>query len=158
MTLHTGKVYQEGEITLRPPDLGAIQHANIAPDVMDSIEQWLFKDGEREDIYYFSIYFGEEVVGQIFLHDICLETDSCLIGYHLFQPGMRGGGIGTRALKLLQQYILEETGLRTIYSITSSDNKASWRIAQKCGFLYNGPPREDPCGVVHGWEVPRKPI
>ena len=38
--------------------------------------------------------------------------------------------------------------------ITSADNAASRRVAEKRGFRHDGAPREDPTGVLLRWEVP----
>jgi RimJ/RimL family protein N-acetyltransferase len=75
----------------------------------------------------------------------------------VFDQGLRRRGVGTRALCLLRQFVVEGTELRRLAIITSSDNAASRRIAEKNGFLYVGPPREDPTGVKMIWDVPREP-
>jgi RimJ/RimL family protein N-acetyltransferase len=93
-------------------------------------------------------------VGQIFLHDIEPRQGVSLVGYHLFEREMRGRGIGTRALRLLQRFVIETDELRALVLITSGDNVASRRAAEKAGFVHIGPPREDPTGVALRWDVP----
>jgi RimJ/RimL family protein N-acetyltransferase len=45
--------------------------------------------------------------------------------------------------------------LKKLVIITSRDNLASQRIAQKCGFQYVGASREDPVNdMVFEWYVP----
>lgn len=39
--------------------------------------------------------------------------------------------------------------------ITSVDNVASQRLAQRCGFTYVGPAREGPDGMVFEWRIRR---
>ncbi len=80
-----------------------------------------------------------------------------MVAYHLFDPAVRGKGIGTRALRLLVQFVEEHTDLTLLTSITSRDNIASRRIALKCGFREVGAPREDPLhGVVYQLPVPAR--
>jgi RimJ/RimL family protein N-acetyltransferase len=124
-----------------------ISHAQIAPDVVDSVHHWLAAARERDDVLYFSIYEDNVVVGQIILHDIDKRTGTSLIGYHLFDPHFRSRGIGTVALRLLADFVRSRTNLERLFIITSDDNGASQRVAQKCGFTHVGPSREDP---VHG--------
>ncbi|MGH2352707.1 MAG: GNAT family N-acetyltransferase [Chloroflexota bacterium] len=108
-------------------------------------------------LFHFSIEWGGTPVGQIMLHDIDRQAHEALVGYHLFEPRFRGQGDGTRTLALLQRFIQEETDLERVVIITSDDNLASQRIAQKCGFVYTGAPREDPVhGVVCQWVVPSR--
>jgi len=57
-----------------------------------------------------------------------------LVAYHIFDAQHRGRGVGTKALSLLQQYTASCTDLSRLYIITSQDNPASQRIAQKYGF------------------------
>ena len=93
-------------------------------------------------------------MGQILLHDIDEIAKEALIAYHLFQLSYRSHGLGTTMLALLKQYVLVETDLRRLIIITSQDNIASQRIAQKCGFQYAGTPREDPLeGVLYEWKA-----
>ena len=110
---------------------------------------------QDEAVYYFSIYRQEEIVGQIYLHDIDWLDGSGMIGYHLFQPGYRGQGIGTKSLRLLQQFVLECTNLIQLVIITGSKNKASCRMAEKCDFEYIGTAREDQNNVVYLWKSHR---
>jgi RimJ/RimL family protein N-acetyltransferase len=62
--------------------------------------------------------------------------------------------VGTQALKLLKVFVTNATNLRRLVLITSADNVASRRAAEKAGFLYAGPPQEDPTGIVLVWDAP----
>lgn len=154
MPLHSGRIYIENDVSIRPPHPEAIRNIAKATDVADSVEKWLSRAVEHGDVYYFSIYWEKTLVGQIFLHDIDQQSGEALIGYHLFEPRYRGLGIGTKALGLLQKFVVECTDLTRLIIITSSDNVASQRIAQKCGFINAGTPREDPIhGVLFEWNA-----
>lgn len=155
MTLHSGRIYEDGDVSLRPPIPEIIHHSPKSSDVLSEVEGWRSTALAADDIYYFSIYRDDELVGQIFLHDIDWQIGESLVGYHLFQPRFRGIGIGTKALALLQRFVAEWGKLSRLIIITSADNTASQRVAQKCGFHYVGPPREDPNGLVFEWIVPK---
>jgi RimJ/RimL family protein N-acetyltransferase len=132
-----------------------VRTASKSPDIARAGEHWLQRAEQGDDTYYFGVFLGERLVGQILLHDIDPGTGEALVAYHLFEPDLRGRGIGTRALGLLGQFVADETGLRRLVMITSSDNIASRRIAEKNGFVHIGAPREDPSGVLMIWDVRR---
>ncbi|CAN5565107.1 hypothetical protein BH10CHL1_BH10CHL1_07340 [soil metagenome] len=140
------------QISLHAPNPAEIWRTPIAADVYKSMEKWLAWSlvGERA-VTYFSIYQGNRIVGQIFLHDGDSQTGESLIGYHLFQPQDRGRGIGTQALTLLLKYAVEQTNFTQLVIITDVDNQASRRIAEKCGFVYSGPAREGLPLICYQW-------
>lgn len=156
MTFYTGLSYRQDQVSIGAPDFRLLQSILIDSDVKDSFEHWISEAQKREDILSFSIFLGQEVVGQILLHDVDIHTGESLVAYHLFRPQARGQGFGTLALRLLQSYVLRETALKKLVIITSRDNLASQHIARKCEFDYIGTSREDPVNeMVFEWNVPR---
>ena len=155
MTLHTGELLADDLVSLRPPDPAATRAAAASVDVAGSAEHWLRAAQDHDNVYYFAVHAGDRLVGQILLHDVDQTTGEALVAYHLFDPADRGRGIGSRALLLLQRFVQERTTLRRLVVITSRDNAASRRIAEKAGFRHVGPPREDPTGVCLLWDIPR---
>ena len=135
--------YCEGEIGLCSPDPEEISRTPMADDVAGSARPWLdlYLAGERH-VIYFSIYRAETLIGQIFLHDGDPTTGESLIGYQLFQKHNRGHGIGTKALRLLIQFVAAETSFTRLSIITDYGNQASRRIAEKCDFTFTGVARE----------------
>lgn len=155
MPFHYGPPYQDGAISIGAPAVERILQCDIAEDVRGDVEHYLACAPADPTIHYFSIYQEEVPVGQIVLHDINHETGESLVGYCLFTPAWRGRGIGTRALRLLQRYVIEQTNLTHLVIITGVDNLPSQRIAQKCGFVFSGGAREEPEQlVVYEWRVP----
>jgi RimJ/RimL family protein N-acetyltransferase len=155
--LYAGPPLVDGDVALRTPDVAALRSTGIARDVVTAVHHWLATAQERADVLYFAVHRGSALVGQILLHDWDGATGESLVAYHLFRPVHRGHGTGTRALALLQRYAAEQTGLRSLVVITSSDNTASRRVAEKRGFVHLGAPREDPDGVLLRWVAPREP-
>jgi RimJ/RimL family protein N-acetyltransferase len=156
MPFYTGESYRQNQVSIGPPDLGLLQSLAIASDVKYPFENWFSEAQRQEDILYFSIFLDKELIGQILLHDLDRDTGESLVAYHLFAPQLRGQGVGSSALYLLQSYVLRETALKKLIIITSLDNVASQSIARKCGFQYVGASREDPANdMVFEWHVPR---
>ena len=115
------------------------------PTYCDSeVLQWYDEARGRDDVVYFGIWEGEGQVGQIFLHDIDRSKSSALIGYHIFEVRDRGRGIGRQALAHLVDYAWRNANLRELIIITGKDNKASCRLAVRCGFELVGAAREQP--------------
>jgi RimJ/RimL family protein N-acetyltransferase len=149
--------YTLDTITICSPDIATVQHTPGAADVAASRDRWLVAAQQDEQtITYLSIYQrhndGNVLVGQIFLHDYHTVQQEALVGYHLFQPKYRGQGIGTLALRLLLQYVLTETQILRLTIITDLENRASQRIAEKCGFVYTGPAREGLPLICYTWQ------
>ncbi len=99
--LHTGDIYTQDHVSIGTPDIKLLRSLSVAEDVRESFPHWLDAAIECDDIVYFTIYLGQIPAGQILLHDIKMETGESLIAYHLFDPALRGRGVGTTALYLL---------------------------------------------------------
>jgi RimJ/RimL family protein N-acetyltransferase len=154
MSRYAGPPLTLGAVRIAPPDLAELAEATPDPDVRRSVEYWLGAAARRADVGYFSVYRDAEVVGQILLHDVDLRSGESLVAYHIFREQDRGRGIMTSALTLLQRFAALHTPLTRLVVITSDDNRASQRVAEKCGFVYQGPSREDPAhGIVFAWTV-----
>lgn len=150
MTLYRGRPYGE-VVTIGPVDPSVVRRAR--KDEATSGNRWLDEALKRDDIMYFTVCEHGKLVGEVFLHSIDHAARISLVGYHLFAQAARGRGVGTEALRLLQQYARAETRLGELVAITSADNVASQRVAERCGFVYSGPPLEDPTGRAYVWKV-----
>ena len=143
MTIYAGPDLSDGVVALRAPDPADLRQVEPAPDVEPAFRHWLAVAQSGANVHYFGVYVGNRLAGQIMLHDIDPTAGEALIGYHLFDPEFRGKGYGSRALDLLLSYV-HTLNLLRVFIITSRDNIASQRIAEKSGFSYDGPSREDP--------------
>ena len=153
--LHSGVPLVDDLVSLRAPEPRALRVAAAASDVAAPVARWLTQAETRGDVCYVAVHHAGELAGQILLHDIDDAAGEALVAYHLLRPGDRGRGVGTRALALLQAFVRDQTALRRLVVITSADNAASRRAAEKNGFRYAGAPREDPDGVLLLWDVAR---
>ena len=157
MTHHAGRNLALGSVRIGAPPADVLECVSAASDIASAVVDWFSAAQKRDDVYYFAIYREDQLVGQIVLHDIDWSQQESLVAYHLFEERVRGQGIGTDALSLLQNFVRDDTNLRRLIIITSDDNAASQHVAQKCGFIYTGASRENPVhGLVFVWEVPRR--
>ena len=153
MTLHVGKIYQKGDVVLGGGDLNKAKENNLTNYTDQEWNKWREKALKDEDVYYFSIYYKDLVVGEIFLHDIDKKSKEALVGYHIFNLDMRNKGIGTTALKLLQEFTKESGKFKKLTIITGQYNNLSRKISEKCNFTYIGKADENPRMVVYEWSI-----
>ncbi len=144
MALYAGPPLESDSIALVKPNGGDVSAALATADIDESQKGWFEQAQSLEDLLYFSVALGTKLVGQIFLHDMDLDQHEAMVGYHIFDAETRGGGYGAAALDALWLYAFRELGLHRLVIITSLDNAASRRIAEKCGFVEIGPAREGP--------------
>ena len=131
------------------PEPEQLLPALATADLTDGAKQWFSRAQSDEGCVYFTIQQEGRLIGQTLLHDIDREQREALVGYHIFRTAQRGRGYGTAALAALCHYAFEEGALQHLVMITSIDNTASRRIAEKCGFREIGPAREGPHLVAY---------
>ena len=156
MPLHQHTFFRAAHVAIGPPAATREDEPPVSDDVREAVAFWRQEATARNDVYYFWMYANDEPVGDILLHDIDHASGESLVAYHIFAQANRGHGVGTVALRLLQRFVAAHTNLMTLVIITSDDNIASQTIAQRCGFVFVGAPREDPeHGMVFIWRVER---
>lgn len=67
--------------------------------------------------------------------------DEYELSYHVYTPEQRGKGVATEAVNLLVRYLFETKRVNRIRLVIHPDNKASRRLAEKCGFRHEGTAR-----------------
>jgi RimJ/RimL family protein N-acetyltransferase len=144
--LYTGPALIEGEVRLVAPDVEAVRRAQTDPDDWG---RWLELARTDDSVVYFSVEARARLVGEIFIHDIVHDRFDGMLGYHVFDPAVRGRGIGTAALAALLDWIARETPLRHVFVITHEDNIPSRRLVERAGFAYVGRAQEDRNRVVY---------
>jgi RimJ/RimL family protein N-acetyltransferase len=78
-----------------------------------------------------------EFLGMAALVHVDEEGRQAEAGY-IVSPRARGRGIAVRALNLLTEWALTELALNRVELRISSDNPASMRVAERCGFVREG--------------------
>lgn len=80
---------------------------------------------------------SDELLGTISLMGLEWEQRRAGVGFWL-APRARGQGVATRAVTLLSRWALTELGLARFQLGTYTDNYASQRVAERCGFVREG--------------------
>jgi RimJ/RimL family protein N-acetyltransferase len=94
------------------------------------------EEGKRDGYAVVDAETGE-FLGLAGVVDIHVDANQGEIGYAL-APEARGRGIATRALELVTRYALVDLGLDRVELQISTDNDASMRVAEKCGYTREG--------------------
>ncbi|NMB67531.1 MAG: GNAT family N-acetyltransferase [Chloroflexi bacterium] len=154
MTLYHGPDLSLGPVSLCLPDVHEIENAPAAPDILEARSQWLARALQGPETLYFAIRVDGLLAGQIFLHELGQQPGEAQVGLHLFDPTMRGRGVGAAALALLQGYVATHTHLKRLVFEVSANQVAAVRAAEKSGFRRKGKSKTDPLQVVYHWDVP----
>lgn len=91
---------------------------------------------------------SDELVGTVSWHWESEETDWARMGISVYDPGLRGSGRGTEAMRLWTSYLFAATNWRRLDYATWSGNTAMVRVGEKLGFTMEGRFRE--ARVVRG--------
>lgn len=157
MTLYSGPDMSFGPVSLCLPDTHEIESAPVAADTAAAREQWLSRAISSDDTLYFAIRVDGMLAGQIFLHGLGQNPLEAQVGLHLFDPSMRGRGVGAAALALLQDYVSKFTSLERLTFEVAATQVAVVRAAEKCGFRLKGKSKNDPLQVIYQWDAPKNP-
>jgi RimJ/RimL family protein N-acetyltransferase len=79
--------------------------------------------------------------------DPLLEKHQVNVGYAVF-ASWRGAGVATRTVKLLSDWIEHSETIRQPVLKIDTENVASIRVAQRCGFLPDGPVANDNARLI----------
>jgi RimJ/RimL family protein N-acetyltransferase len=92
-----------------------------------------------EEVQFALVEPGDEeaVLGCASLHSLNREQASAVVGYWL-APQARGRGVASSAVRLLAMWAFTTLGLARIELTCGPDNKASQRVAARCGFVCEG--------------------
>ncbi len=90
----------------------------------------------------YGLFVNNEYIGNISIFNIDEKNKSAEIGYWLSSSHTRNGFM-TEAVKMLEKEAFEKWGLNRIQIKCDEKNKASFGVAKKCGYKYEGKLRED---------------
>jgi RimJ/RimL family protein N-acetyltransferase len=85
----------------------------------------------------------ERVLGAASLYDVEREQRRARVGYWL-APEARGRGVATHAVRLLARWAFVELRLARLELTCGPDTAASQRVAERCGFVWEGVLRSHP--------------
>jgi ribosomal-protein-serine acetyltransferase len=99
------------------------------------------KINNKEKIDY-GIYLEGKYMGNIGLFDLDEKKKSGEIGYWITSE-LSGKGYASEAVKILEKEGFENLGLNRIQIKCDERNKPSAKVAEKCGYQFEGKIRED---------------
>jgi RimJ/RimL family protein N-acetyltransferase len=82
------------------------------------------------------------ILGDIVFFKGVKECEGYDIGYQIYKQENRGKGYTTEALKLFSAYLFELKPINRLEICVFNDNVPSRRIAEKCGYVYEGTMRQ----------------
>lgn len=112
----------------------------VKPKSIDEEKDFLKLNSDKrkkKTEFNFSILYDGKLVGAIGVRVDQFRTFIGEIGYFIDEKYW-GKGIVTRALKQLEKFILSNLSLRRIEIRIAKENKASQKIAIKCGYKKEG--------------------
>ena len=80
----------------------------------------------------------DELLGHIEFFPTVAYLDELELSYQLYSLDHHGQGITTEAVRLLTGYLFDRKKHNRIRLIIHPDNLASRRVAEKCGYQYEG--------------------
>jgi RimJ/RimL family protein N-acetyltransferase len=84
---------------------------------------------------------ANEILGHIEFFKTVNYLDEYELSYQIYDEEQRGKGMMTEALKLMTRYLFETKRMNRIRLVIHTDNAASRRLAEKCGFQHEGKAR-----------------
>lgn len=84
----------------------------------------------------------DTILGHIVFFKGVIGCEGYEIGYQIYKQGDRGKGYGTEALRLFSAYLFELKPINRLEICVFNGNVPSRRIAEKCGYVYEGTMRQ----------------
>lgn len=105
-------------------------------DTKKVIEKWM-KRSENIDRYDWGIELDGNLIGSINIVGFSEQDEWCELGYCLGYDYW-GNGYMTEAVRAVRNYLFSEIGFHRIVIRNATENPASGRVAEKCGFKMEG--------------------
>ncbi len=97
------------------------------------------KEGKKVE---YGIYVKDEYIGNIGVFDISKTHRSCEVGYWISKEHTRKGYV-SEALQIIEEEFFNKLNFNRIQIKCDERNEASFGVAQKCGYVFEGKFRED---------------
>lgn len=96
---------------------------------------------ERDEGTLLIVNEADEILGHIEFFKTVNYLDEYEIAYHIYSQEHRGKGVMSEALPMMVRYLFETKRMNRLRLVIHPDNKASRRLAEKCGFRHEGAAR-----------------
>jgi RimJ/RimL family protein N-acetyltransferase len=101
-----------------------------------------FEEEKKKKKVEYGIYLDNLYIGNISIFDLNEKSKSGEIGYWLVSNQTRKGYV-TEAVKVLEKEFFENHDLNRIQIKCDERNEASFGVAKKCGYIFEGKYRQD---------------
>jgi ribosomal-protein-alanine N-acetyltransferase len=81
---------------------------------------------------------ADDILGHVEFFPTVGYMDELELSYHIYSPEHFGKGIATDAVRLMTRYLFDRKKHNRIRLIIHPDNQASKRVAEKCGYQFEG--------------------
>ena len=95
----------------------------------------------KEDGMLLMVSPSDDILGHIEFFKTVNYLDEFELSYVVYAVDQRGKGIATEAVNLLVRYLFETKRMNRIRLVIHPENRASRRLAEKCGFRHEGTAR-----------------
>jgi RimJ/RimL family protein N-acetyltransferase len=95
----------------------------------------------REDGMLVIVSPNDEILGHIEYFKTVNYLDEFELSYVVYAADQRGKGVASEAVNLLVRYLFETKRVNRIRLVIHPENRASRRLAEKCGFRHEGTAR-----------------
>lgn len=105
-----------------------------------SIRNWYNGSGLWDDDFGRMLIFDYEhkMLGHISYFKTTLYFEALEVGYILFDESKRGKGVMTEAVQLFTDYLFRSKKITRLEIRCNEKNVGSKRVAEKCGFIFEG--------------------
>ena len=93
---------------------------------------------EEDDGMLLIVSQDDEILGHIEFFRTVAYLDELELSYQIYSSTYYGKGIATEAVTLLTRYLFDRKKNNRIRLIIHPDNEGSKRVAQKCGYQFEG--------------------
>ncbi|HBF41293.1 MAG TPA: GNAT family N-acetyltransferase [Anaerolineaceae bacterium] len=129
---------------------------DISPAVMYNpklVQNWYEKGEQHEHVFMIQTLEDDRMIGFINLGGINWAAGTGWVGIGIGDPGYRGKGYGTDAMKVLLYYAFTELNLHRIDLDVFEFNRRAIRSYEKAGFKYEGTERERIFKEDQRWDI-----
>lgn len=118
----------------------SFKHLSIITPSIEIEKEWIKQEKDRRKkgiCKNFGILYGDILVGSIGVKFSMRRKYLGELGYFI-EEAYWGRGIATKAVRLIEKEVFKKMGISRIEIIMKPENKASERVAIKCGYKKEG--------------------
>jgi len=110
---------------------------NLTPDLSNYFVARKIKEFDAKEEFLFVLKEKENhtLIGLVYLKNLDWNKKQGELAYCIGYQ-VEGKGYMTQTVKVISKWALEELGLKTLQIIAHKTNRASIRVAQKCGYIW----------------------